>query len=448
MLKLKIGNNFLLTNWDWNEQKAITDSLAFMSAIFKGENKLVYRIPMSLNMEPIDISEIIKTVEASNKKDLYILSYAFHSPNSFYLAKERKALRNVENNSRKDYIKNLSKELKQRKPDLNIKIIVLDDFVNQKRFKIGQKIIDLLQKDEKSILSILPSLAQYKEAKKRVQNIPNEIKVINNNIENMRKDMATCQYETTLESVKYLNLIDEAKIENTNLCLKLKHLTIYPSRSLGKTYSRDNYVSNPYLYKATKYIYRGYHFGMEPTNITIDTNFALHFDSTVDHKFDNMFLFNNWSGVGYPHFGSNGFCPGEFNDVMAHGREYGMTYYLTALKQYLTTANMLDYAGAKVWWYPIYDDNQKMIYCAGLDIYIEEYLKVKNPTLYEELKDKTWEEKAEALREVCYNHGAISSYGSNATPYRSYDNDNFLQVLKEKEPEEYEIIMKGYDING
>ena len=87
----------------------------------------------------------------------------------------------------------------------------------------------------------------------------------------------------------------------------------------------------------------------------------------MDHQWDDMMKRNNWSTIGYT-FGQNHLCGGEFNDVMAHTAEHGLEYFFMCFKQYITTANMRDYAGRKVWWYPIYDKDGKMMYCAALDI--------------------------------------------------------------------------------
>ena len=51
---------------------------------------------------------------------------------------------------------------------------------------------------------------------------------------------------------------------------------------------------------------------------------------------------------------------------------------------------MRDLAGVKIFWYPIYNDQNELVYCAGLDIAIEEYIKHNNPTLYKELEDMTY----------------------------------------------------------
>ena len=149
------------------------------------------------------------------------------------------------------------------------------------------------------------------------------------------------------------------KMHGSGLRLTIKPLAITPSEPLGEVFEACYFRSNPYLYKAASYIYQGCHFGMPATEIEIDTTFRLRFIKTLDHRFDKMFSSHNWSKIGYPHFGDGGFCAGEFNDTMAHAREYELGYFFISLKQYLGTANMRDLAGVKVFWYPIYNNDNE-----------------------------------------------------------------------------------------
>ena len=189
---------------------------------------------------------------------------------------------------------------------------------------------------------------------------------------------------------------------------------------------------------------------MVGTRILVRPDFRPEFIETVDHQFDDMFARNNWSNIGYLHFGKGHLCGGEFNDVMAHTSEHGLEYYFICLKQYITTANMRDYAGRKVWWYPIYDKQGKMVYCAGLDI-LRDY--VLNSGISREEKEKVEKMSWEELQTWRHNHKVRfgdfnTQWGSDSVGSYSGKDDNFLEVCKVKDPALYEEIMKGARYNG
>ena len=267
------------------------------------------------------------------------------------------------------------------------------------------------------------------------------MKIFANDIERLKKKKDICDRVSSLESLNYLHLIDEASGVGTTLNLTIKELPIYPSEPLGKVFSKETFKRNPYLYKAAKYIYSGCHFGMPKTKIKIGSDFKPVFLETVDHTFDKMFKYYNWSTIGYPHFGVGHFCGGEFNDTIAHAKEYGLEYYFLCLKQYLTTANMRDTAGYRVWWYPIYNEQNELVYCAGVDIAIEEDLK-QSPDLYAEWSNKTWDEKVKICQHLNWGTSPIRQYQEVDYYSNRGSEDAFLALLQEKEPEEYKKIME------
>ena len=343
----------------------------------------------------------------------------------------------------RDVLKQQIAKIKEIKPLADIKVININAFMQKAEYKAAEMLYKALKDDKSSILSVLPRLQIYKTMSQRFASIPNEIKIIENDIKRLEKTVKVCDRVDTLESLNYLKLIDTAKMVGTKLRLTIKPLAITPSEPLGEVFAPEYFRNNPYLYKAASYIYQGYHFGMPGTEIEIDTTFRLRFIQTLDHTFDHMFARHNWSRIGYPHFGDGGFCPGEFNDTMAHGREYGLGYYFVSLKQYLGTANMRDLAGVKVFWYPIYNDNNELVYCAGLDAAIEEYVRIYSPTLYEELKTMTWAQKAERMKDFNYDKSEVMRFGAGNLSYSYHGEDSFLKVCQENDIDLYNKIMEG-----
>lgn len=451
MLKLKIGNNYFITEFDKvpdvdrNNNKIIYKYIAYMVGCFKGNHDIAIGYYNSYgDGEDNYILSLSKELKDIPNKDIYILRnlnyiHYKHSCSKLELLDYQHSIQY--------HFKVFITKLKAQFPNKNFKIVLINKYDNDPRFRVATNLVNALKTNPSSILYDLRTLEIYKMASNRAKNIPEEIKILNNDIEKLKKTTNVCPYKTTLKSLDYLNLINKATINGEDLVLELKSLPIYPSEPLGKVFNKTDFLNNKYLYRAASYIYLGNHFQMVPTKIYISKDFKLHWLETLDHTFDRLFSNNNWSGVGYPHFGSNGFCPGEFNDAMAHGREYGLTYYFIALKQYLTTANMRDLAGYKVWWYPIYNDNNELVYCAGLDAYLNEYLQKYDLTTYNNLKDKTWEEIADALS-ASANYGAsvLNYVRPNSLNYYNRENtDGFLAATKEQDIDLYNKIMERMD---
>jgi hypothetical protein len=437
MLRLKIGKNFLLLNYHSSERTVINTAIPYMMGCFEGTNLLA----SCLSYNSFNANEVCKNMDALKTNKLYLLQYV--DVLGMKKAKDTAYLREVISHN-KEVLREQIKQLKEVKPLIEIKVININAYMEKPEYKVANSLYQTLLEDNSSILSVLPRLETYKTMNQRYASIPNEIKIIDNDIKRMEKKVSVCERVDTLESLKYLKLIDTAKMVGSKLRLTLHPLTITPSEPFGKVFAPEHFHNNPYLFKVASYLYQGYHFQMPGTEIEVDTNFRLQFLQTLDHRFDRMFARHNWSRIGYPHFGDGGFCAGEFNDTMAHGREYGLGYYFVSLKQYLGTANMRDLAGVKVFWYPIYNDEGEMVYCAGLDIAIEEYIRVYNPTIYEELKTMTWEQKAERMKDFNYDRSEVMRYGASNLSYGYHgDEDAFLKVCQTQDIDLYNKIMEG-----
>lgn len=436
MIKLKIGTNYLVTTSN-NSLESLKNTMAYMMGCFKGEGNVV----LSTRCVGSDnsIYEYAKFLKDNNIKKIFLV----HELDILKLKQRNNNLTATGIiNDNKWFICHTIQELRNVIPDIEVKVINLNAYFKAPEFLLALNLWNELLLDKDSILSAFPLLDRYKQISTRVKQIPEEIKIFANDIERLKKKKDICDRVSSLESLKYLHLIDEASTIGTTLNLTIKELPINPSEPLGKVFDRNTFDRNPYLYKVAKYIYSGCHFGMPKTKIKIDSDFKPVFLETVDHTFDKMLKANNWSTIGYPHFGVNHFCGGEFNDTIAHAKEYGLEYYFLCLKQYLTTANMRDTAGYRVWWYPIYNEQNELVYCAGVDIAIEEDLK-RDPDLYAEWSNKTWDEKVKICSHIDWNSRYICRYREGVDYYSNRGGkDTFLELLQEREPEEYKKIME------
>ena len=447
MLKLKIGQNYLLIDHTRRDPSNYV-AIAYMMGCFRGHNKVACYLTNQTN-----IRDLAKMVNESHISSLHLLwNMEFkHNKNKIKRLKGRSYIEGMamyyeQIRYNKNAIKDRIHELQELVPNLKIKVISMNNMFQSGEYRAAVALMKVLKKDTTNILSVLDNLEIYKKMSQRYAAIPKELEVINNDIKRLDKEIKVCDRMATVESLKYLRLIKEAEMKDGYLYLTIHPLPINLSEKMGEVFEPNAFKDNPYMFKAASYIYSGCHFKMPETRIRINTNFRPEFIETLDHRFDNMFKAHNWSTIGYPHFGINHLCGGEFNDTMAHGKEYGLEYYFISLKQYLTTANMRDCAGVKVWWYPIYDKNENMVYCAGLDNLIENYIKTNDLVLYQKLQNMSWEEKATALSNYSFNYERVMRYGAGNYRYSYKGPDAFLQVCKEQDIDLYNKIMKGETI--
>lgn len=342
MLKLKIGDNFLITT---EKDKMMPTYIAFTMGCFSLHGKTV------LGASPEYVCScgfdgFIKAIKENHVAELYILT----------------------NHTSKGILQDMITIILTNCPEVKISVVKMDRLLRSKEYKLATDVYNALKKDRNSILYHLDKLDEYKRFSNRFKAIPGELKVVNESIKKFSKEDKTCEKKITLQDLEYLNLIDKVALDGDHLILNIKPLPIYPSEPLGRFINYSTFQDNKYIRKVAEYIYKGCHFGMVGTQIAIHPDFKPEFIDSLDHQWDDLFKVNNWSNVGYLHFGRGHLCGGEFNDVIAHTNEHGLDYYFLCLKQYITTANLRDYAGMKVWWYPIYNEAGELVYCAGLDI--------------------------------------------------------------------------------
>ena len=435
MIRLKVGDNYLVCN---EKETYISYPITFLMSCFNKHNSTAIAVvfdgkrfmtSQTFIKEATDALKMLK--ESSIPKEVYLLyikidvkptkrSY-FVSPIPFYI--------NV-----------------LREEGIQVKVIDLNHIINKREFKIGLDVYNTLSRDKNSLLYHLPQLGDYKKISARQKNILPELKVVENNIKNLSKEKKTFDRKITLKDLEYLHLIDDVKLLNTgSIQVDIKPLFLFSSEKLGQCISRTCFEENPYLFKAASYIYQGYNFGMVGTRININTKFTPEFIETHNHDFDDMFKINNWSTIGYLHFGKGHLCGGEFNDVIAHTAEHGLEYYFLCLKQYITTANIRDYAGYRIWWYPIYDKDWNLVYCAGLDhlrnVLIRE---TSNENLKEELSNMSIQEFLDwkKLHDINFGDYNFQYRSTNISFCNNTGKDNFLEVCKTKDIDLYNRIME------
>lgn len=419
MIKLKIGDNYLITT---PKDASCIKFIEYMMSCYNGKDRVVAglcpRHALPMDGKYGDIMSFIRENRLTEVDFLY------------------------EGRMASDLARYIKEQMGEGIKYRFVKI-TKENLANRK-FKVAKDICETLRVDNDSILNHLNEVDEYRPFANRFKQIPDELRVINENIAALEKKRKEAK-PIKLKDLEYLDLIEKVEVNGEYLRLHIKPLYINPSEPLGKVYDKPTIEKYPYLYEVCKLIYLGNHFKMPGTIIEVGKDFMLHFIETKDHRWDKMFKNNNWSTIGYPHFGGNNhFCQGEFADAIAHATEYGLEYYFLCLKQYLTTANMRDIAGVKVLWYPICDDEDNILYCAGMEAYKNAYRNRfgKNTDL-ELIPDRDYIQ----LSDFANNHTSfgdlnIDGYWRCPSGYNRKDEDAFLELCKEKEPEVYEEIIK------
>lgn len=430
MLKLKIGQNYLYTHKGLSKL-TLKQGLSFIMSNVKGKGKVCFILERKLTSSVLE--ELCKTIKQDRVEELWVLTQIDTTIN------EAEKVLVIQDLKRR--ILDFGAYVKVEVPNIKIHYIKMDVSYNKKVRSIAGHIVDGLMLDKNSILHYYDILDNYKTFKQRMEQIPGEIKAIDEGIKQIKKKNKTCDRKIGLKTLEPLKLIKQANIVGNDLVLSLHPQKIKPSEKLGTWITKDTFKNNKYIREVAKWLYSGYDFGIKETIIKITPEFKPVFLDTLDHGFDYMMRKNNWSSVGFLHFGIDHLCGGEFNDVIARAREYGMEYYFIAFKQYITTANVRDYAGKKVWWYPIYDDNGSIAYCAALDIYRDH---IPNDEDKELCKNMSWDE----LLEFSNNHKQYwdfipSKLNSSELPTNfSQREDGYLKYLEEEDIELYNFIIE------
>ena len=411
MIKLRIGKNYLIVNPD---RPGCAEDIIYMMGCFNKEGQTAIS---SIDIHP----EGLKAIKEEKGKDIYVLLSSYHD-----WKKDRLELF--------DYLKNEC-------PDKNFIYIKTAKDIHTNKYEAAKSLYSVLCQDPNSILYHLDKLDIVKKCKKRAAQIDEEIKLVKSNIKKLKNQEEVIGQTATLKELEYLDLIEKVEEDPSGgIVLTIKPLNINPSEPLGEAIAMRSIENKPWLREVCKYIYKGCHFRMPATKILIDNEFRPKFIDTLDHTWDAMFSRNNWSTIGYPHFGKGHLCGGEFNEVMTHAKEYGLEYYFISLKQYLTTANMRDLAGKRVLWFPIYDDNNNLVYSAPLEFLRQKLLSRGYPVrdlscadLLEYCKEK------DLLRNIIDINYSENCYDSTC----GNKEDNYLQYLQEHDYELYEEIKKG-----
>jgi hypothetical protein len=430
MLKLKVGKNYLYTHKELSKL-TLHKGLSFMMSNLEGENKVCFILERKVKAKVLE--ELVKSIRQDRVSTLYVLTFC---PTEDVGKAKVLWVRELKNR-----IKEFRYYMAVEYPELKINFIKMDVSYNRKGRSLASTVLEGLSMDKNSIYHYYDVLDDYKNFKQRMEQIPAEIKAIDEGISSIKKKNKTCERKIGLKTLEPLKLIKKAEISGQFLVLVLHPQKIKPSEKLGSWITKTTFENNKYIREVAKHLYSGYDFGIKETVIKISPDFKPIFVDTLDHGFDHMMRKNNWSSVGFLHFGIDHLCGGEFNDVIARAREYGLEYYFIAFKQYITTANVRDYAGKKVWWYPIYDEDGKIVYCASLDMYRDH---IPNEEHKERCKSMTWEELLDfSNRHKEYWDCIPSRYNSSELPTSfNQKEDGYLKYLEEHDIELYNFIKE------
>lgn len=446
MIKLKVGKNYLITNNDRPANMSdILYPITFMSAFFQGDNQVCVDFVTVMNMN--ESIQLVKYITQSNIMDLTILTYI-----PFDAIRARRRHEGLE--SYQYAIRDFISRLRESNPLIQTKVIMVNKYQKSPLFNITYNMLKGLSQDKRFLLYHLKDLPVYKDFVTRNQEIPKEIEVIENEIKKItNKKEDVCAESIDMARLNRLKLIKDVTVnENEELQLTILPLKITPAHQLGKCWGQSAIEDIKYLYEAIKHYYLGYKFYMCETIIVIDRSFNVKVKKVLDPRFENLLTSTGWAGPGYCHVGYYSKCYGEFNDVIARAKELGLEYYFIGLKQYLTTANVLDSAGDNVWAWPLVDENNNIVYSALLDR-ARDYLLDGNPgdlseITREQLRNMSYDEILTFISQKGWKCSSLrgNRNGPDTIGYSSSGRDNFLAICKKREPDIYNQIMERGEI--
>ena len=434
MITLKIGQNHMLI--DNRLSNSVESEIIYAMSCFKKKGKII--IPAGavdsfhyFLGEPLNYK---REIDRLNINEAYLFINDNKLSESFgrdYNLVKKECARVIERNF----------------PDIKITIIDIKKKINSKEYKLGESIFRVYKQDPVNLLSHLTELGNYKTSKLREKEIEEQLKVLDSQLKKLNsKEEDNVEY---LDEKGYncLKLLDKAEITPNGLLLTIKPLNIYPSENFSNCVPESEFIRNPYIYKVEKALRSGGHFKMPGTQVLIPSDFKPKFIRTMDDKYDTFLNVNNYFHVGYVHFGVNGICAGEFNDTIGNARTYGIEYYLLSFKQYITTGNVRDVAGIRLWRYPIFDDEGHIMYWVILDLMKKGIQEGNINVLISEeerrsIEDMTWDEFFNFL-----NAKNIKLERTSGIPeLRLCNNDGtdyFIRVCEHQDPDLYKVLTEG-----
>jgi hypothetical protein len=447
MIKLKVGKNYLITNNDRPANiSGILYPITFMSSFLEGENKTCIDLVTAETMN--DIVMLSKYAIQLNMLDVTVLTHL-----DMNVIRSRHMNGQLENFQY--VVRDFIKRLREGNPLINVKVIMINKYQKNPLFTTTYNMLASLAQDKRFLLYYLQDLPIYKDFVTRNQEIPKEMEVIDNEIKKLtNKREEVCGESIDMRRINKLKLIKDVKVnEMDELQLNIHPLYITPAHQLGKCWSQEAIADVKYLYETIKHYYLGYKFRMCETVITINRTFNVKVIKVVDPRYELLLSGTGWAGPGYCHIGYNSHCYGEFNDVIARAKELGLEYYFIGLKQYLTTANVLDSAGDNIWAWPLVDENDNIVYSALLDRARDYLLSNSNPgdlspTDKEMLRAMTFNELFDYIQKRGWKASNLrGNYnGPDTMSYSSRSTDGFLAICKKREPEIYDKIMERGEI--
>ena len=160
MLRLKIGQNFLLTEYHRDLQPILDKIIPYMMGCFKGAGK-VATIP-----ENCDEAAVVKALREIRVNELYILQ------SIDYLKLNSRLERMDMIASTSHGLRKIIMRLKELEPTLNIKVINVNAYYKTGGYLISRDLYNILLHEPDNILSALPRLEMHKAMTKRLAAIP------------------------------------------------------------------------------------------------------------------------------------------------------------------------------------------------------------------------------------------------------------------------------------
>lgn len=247
-----------------------------------------------------------------------------------------------------------------------------------------------------------------------------------------------------IKNMKWIDRIEPASGDSLRILTKPLACTYVPN--IGKYIPYQYFEREDILYRMMKYQCLGKYFIVLPDYYILGSNFNFKGDENTRYPISrvrNVMIRNTYFHGMAPHIGNGNACLGELSGAISQAHKNGLDMLLMSIEAYLRSINLPDAAGQRYYVLPMGDAD------GNVEVwpYVEDIMKRNNVSFKDNTRTlEAYEEilNHPKLAPMCENFGRPWD-GSCESWSESKQEENFkkcLELIKNREPEVYELIMK------
>lgn len=323
---------------------------------------------------------------------------------------------------------NFSMKLWKNRPSLNDMAWTKEiarKMLNNNKFLLGQ-------------ISLRRDLTNYKE---RIDNTKKQIELAEHDLEDSKKVVEPLAMN--IKTIKNMKWIDTMTLESdtNNLILRTKSMACTHVPNISNFLQVEDIKQSSLLYQIMKYQFLGKYFISLPGEYVIPHNFNVvgrKNAKVVDAEASNAISLikkHLWFAGTACHIGNGNICPGEFASAISAAAQTGLDIFLLNFEAFLRSINLNDAAGRKYFFLPMGNAQGEVEIWPALD----KTIKQRRPNL--RIQDRSLEGYDRLIEDIG-NDIYMDVRVRRDTYSGAGTEEEGLALIKEREPEIYEQIMK------